>query len=220
MLADRAGLRRRCRPAPRLACACRRRGRRSGVVVFEATVRCETAPATNGALKLAERARAGRRAFAVEGTGSFGAGLTRFLDRARRAGVRGRPATARTPLGRQDRRARCGPCGPQRAQPTTAGHPACTRRTQSTAGTVAAREGAVNAKRAGLCQLRDLLSRHPEPLRSELRPLTRARLLQRLARNTPAPAPGRRARAARLLALALGRSPRPATHSRGARART
>ena len=42
---------------------------------------------------------------------------------------------------------------------------------------MAAREGAVNAKRAGLCQLRDLLITTPEPLRSELRPLTRARLL-------------------------------------------
>src|SRR5207237_1027915 len=45
---------------------------------------------------------------------------------------------------------------------------------------VAAREGAVNAKRAGLCQLRDLLFTTPEPLRSELRPLPRARLLPRL----------------------------------------
>ena len=51
---------------------------------------------------------------------------------------------------------------------------------------VAAREGAVNAKRAGLCQLRDLLITTPEPLRSELRPLTRARLLQRLAATRPA----------------------------------
>ncbi len=50
---------------------------------------------------------------------------------------------------------------------------------------VAAREGAVNAKRAGLCQLRDLLITTPEPLRSELRPLTRARLLQHLAATRP-----------------------------------
>jgi len=50
---------------------------------------------------------------------------------------------------------------------------------------VAAREGAVNAKRAGLCQLRDLVITTPEPLRSELRPLTRARLLQRLAATRP-----------------------------------
>jgi transposase len=50
---------------------------------------------------------------------------------------------------------------------------------------VAAREGAVNAKRAGLCQLRDLLITTPEPLRGELRPLPRARLLQRLAATRP-----------------------------------
>jgi transposase len=43
----------------------------------------------------------------------------------------------------------------------------------------ATREGAMNAKRAELCQLRDLLVTAPEPLRSELRPPTRARLLGR-----------------------------------------
>ena len=50
---------------------------------------------------------------------------------------------------------------------------------------MSAREGAVNAKRAGICQLRDLLITTPEPLRRELRPLTRARLLQRLAATRP-----------------------------------
>ena len=50
---------------------------------------------------------------------------------------------------------------------------------------MAAREGAVNAKRAGLCQLRNLLVTTPEPLRGELRPLTPARLLQRLAATRP-----------------------------------
>src|SRR5207248_11541445 len=50
---------------------------------------------------------------------------------------------------------------------------------------MAARDGAVNAKRAGLCQLRDLLITTPEPLRSELRPLSRARLLRRLAATRP-----------------------------------
>jgi len=43
----------------------------------------------------------------------------------------------------------------------------------------------VNAKRAGLCQLRDLLVTAPEPLRSELRPLSRTRLLRRLAASRP-----------------------------------
>jgi hypothetical protein len=45
--------------------------------------------------------------------------------------------------------------------------------------------GRGNAKRAGLCQLRDLLVTTPEPLPGELRPLTRARLLQRLAATRP-----------------------------------
>jgi transposase len=43
----------------------------------------------------------------------------------------------------------------------------------------------VNARRAGLCQLRDLLVTAPKPLRSELRPLTRARLLGRLTAVRP-----------------------------------
>ena len=50
---------------------------------------------------------------------------------------------------------------------------------------MAAREGAVNAKRAGLCQLRDLLVTTPEPLRAKLRPLTQARLLACLAATRP-----------------------------------
>ena len=50
---------------------------------------------------------------------------------------------------------------------------------------MAAREGAVNARRAGLCQLRDLLITAPEPLRGELRPLTRAQLLRRLVALRP-----------------------------------
>jgi transposase len=43
----------------------------------------------------------------------------------------------------------------------------------------------VNARRAGLCQLRDLLVTAPKPLRSELRPLTRALLLGRLTAVRP-----------------------------------
>jgi len=45
---------------------------------------------------------------------------------------------------------------------------------------MAARAGALTAKRAGICQLRTLIVSAPEPLRAELRLLTRARLLARL----------------------------------------
>ncbi len=50
----------------------------SGAVVFEATVAASSEGYAN-ALGLAEEHARGRRAFAIEGTGSFGAGLTRFL---------------------------------------------------------------------------------------------------------------------------------------------
>ena len=64
---------------------------------------------------------------------------------------------------------------------------------------MAAREGAVNAKTAGLCQLRDLPVTAPEPLRSEFRPLTRARLLA--ARRNPPAASSRSGAARDVLAL-------------------
>src|SRR5713226_516866 len=50
----------------------------SGAVLFEATVAANSGGYAQ-ALKLVDQHAAGRRAFAVEGTGSFGAGLTRFL---------------------------------------------------------------------------------------------------------------------------------------------
>jgi hypothetical protein len=51
---------------------------RTGVVVFEATVSADSGGYSE-ALRLGEQHAPGRRAFAIEGSGSFGAGLTRFL---------------------------------------------------------------------------------------------------------------------------------------------
>jgi transposase len=51
----------------------------SGAVVFEANVAANSDGYAH-ALRLVDRHAPGRRAFAVEGTGSFGAGLTRFLS--------------------------------------------------------------------------------------------------------------------------------------------
>ena len=156
----------------------------SGAVVFEANV----AASSNGyahALSLVDQHAAGRRAFAVEGTGSFGAGLTRFLTgRGERVLEVGRLRRERRSGGKTDaldaiRAARSVLAQSRPAMPRAGGE------RQALRALMAAREGAVNAKRAGLCQLRDLLVTTPEPLRSELRPLTRARLLQRLAATRP-----------------------------------
>ncbi len=156
----------------------------SGVVVFESTVAADSGGYAQ-ALKLVERAP-GRRAFAIEGTGSFGAGLTRFLTSHDEWVLEvGRLRRERRSGGKTDaldavlRAARSVLTQQRPSTPRAGGE------RQALQALVAAREGAVNAKRAGLCQLRDLLITTPEPLRSELRPLTRARLLQRLAATRP-----------------------------------
>src|SRR4051812_38770753 len=156
----------------------------SGAVVAESTVLANS-DGYAAALRLAEKHAPGRRAFAIEGTGSYGLGLTRFLGgRSERVLEVGRLKRERRSGGKTDaldavRAARSVLATERPSTPRSGGD------RQALQALVAAREGAVNAKRAGLCQLRDLLITTPEPLRSELRPLTRARLLQRLVATRP-----------------------------------
>ena len=156
---------------------------RSGGVVFEATAVAD-GEGYESVLRLANQHAPGRRAFAVEGTGSFGAGLARFLTsheelvlevgrlrRERRSGKNDALdaiRAARSVLGQT-----------RPARPRAGGEREALRALS------AAREGAVTARRAGLCQLRGLLVSAPEPLRAELRSLTRAQLLRRLAAVRP-----------------------------------
>src|SRR5439155_11480010 len=118
----------------------------------------------------------GRRAFAIEGTGSFGAGLTRLLSaEGERLLEVGRLRRERRSGGKSDaldaiRAARSVLAQSEAAEPRAGGEREAVR------ALMAAREGVVNARRAALCQLRDLLITTPEPLRSELRPLSRAQL--------------------------------------------
>jgi hypothetical protein len=156
----------------------------SGAVVLESTV-VASSDGYAQVLKLVDQHATGRRAFAIEGTSSFGAGLTRFLTvRGEQVLEVGRLRRERRSGGKTDAldavRAARSVLGSERpATPRAGGE------RQALQALVAAREGAVNAKRAGLCQLRDLLITTPEPLRSQLRPLTRARLLQRLPATRP-----------------------------------
>jgi hypothetical protein len=105
----------------------------SGAVVFETTVVANSDGYAH-ALALVEEHAAGRRAFAIEGTGSYGARPDAFPRRSGRTGARGWQAAAGAPLGRQDRRARCRPGGPQRAYPAAAGDTAGRRGTPGIAG--------------------------------------------------------------------------------------
>jgi transposase len=137
------------------------------------------------ALCLAEREALGRRAWAIEGTGSYGAGLARFLAaRGERVLEVGRIRRERRSHAKSDaldalRAARSVLGEDELASPRAAGEREALR------ALMVARAGALAAKAAGLCQLRSLLVTCPEPLRSELRSLTRARLLARLAAVRP-----------------------------------
>ena len=157
---------------------------RSGVVVFEGSVTADGGGYAE-ALLLAQRHAPGRRAFAIEGTGSFGAGLTRLLvDHGEQVFEVGRVRRERRSGGKTDaldavRAARSVLTDKRPARPRRNGEREALRTL------MAAREGATIAKQAGLNQLRNLLVTTPEPLRTELRPLTRARLLARLASTRP-----------------------------------
>ncbi len=137
------------------------------------------------ALRLAEREAPGRRAWAIEGTGSYGAGLARFLaahgERVLEVGrtKRERRSHPKTDALDAQQAARSVLGEAKHAAPRAAGEREALR------ALMVARAGALAAKKAGLCQLRALLVTCPEPLRSELRSLTLARLLRRLALVRP-----------------------------------
>ena len=145
---------------------------RTGAVVLETSVEANSS-AYARAVQLGKEHAPGRRAFAIEGTGSFGAGLSRFLSgEGERVLEVGRLRRERRSGGKSDaldaiRAARSVLAQSQAAEPRAGGEREALR------ALMAAREGAVNARRAALCQLRDLLITTPEPLRSELRPLSR-----------------------------------------------
>jgi transposase len=153
----------------------------SGALVAEAALAASEV-GYRQALEWAEAQAPGRRAWAIEGTGSYGAGLTRFLQQqGERVLEVGRLRRERTPRGKSDAldalRAARAVLGSPRA-----GNPRRGERRDGLRSLLVAREGAVAAKKAALCQLRALIVTCPEPLRSELARLSRARLLARCAR--------------------------------------
>src|SRR5919197_2754986 len=127
---------------------------RTGGVVFETAITADSA-GYRRALELAAEHAPGRRAFAVEGAGSFGAGLTLFLTaHDEQVFEVGRLRRERRSGGETDAldavRAARSVLGQERpAIPRAGGE------RQALQALVAAREGAVNAKCAGLAQLRD-----------------------------------------------------------------
>jgi transposase len=165
---------------------------RSGAVVVVEPALAACPRGYRRALALARVHAAGERAFAIEGTGSYGAGLARFLAaQGERVLEVERPARARAPRGKSDvldaiRAARSLLGEEKLAQPRAQGTRAALQ------ALLRVREGALGARRAALCQLRALIVTAPAGLREELRSLTRARLLRRCAALRPGTAPQQR----------------------------
>jgi transposase len=138
---------------------------RSGLVVFEASVAADLS-GYQRTFEAAQKHALGRRAFAIEGVGSFGAGLARFLvDRGEQVFDVGRIRREHRLSGKTDaldavRAARSVLIQKRPIVPRSNGEREALR------ALVAAREGAVIAKQAGLCQLRDLLITTPEQQRA------------------------------------------------------
>jgi transposase len=134
-------------------------------------------------LRVAARPAPGRRAWAIEGTGSYGAGLARYL-----AGrgetvleVSRTPRTERRLRGKDDtldaaRTARAALASERLALPRSG------ERREALRLLLVARRSAVDVRREALTQLRAVIVTAPERLRQELRGLPTGKLLDRCSR--------------------------------------
>jgi transposase len=163
-------------------------------------------------LRVAEQHAPGRRAWAVEGTGSYGAGLGRYL-RARGECVleaSRTPRSERRLRGKDDaldaaRTARATLASDTHALPRTG------ERREALRLLLVARRSAVDARREALTQLRAVIVTAPEPLRQELRRLAEGKLVNRCSRFRRTGSAGADELATRIVLRSLARRVRAAT---------
>ena len=134
-------------------------------------------------LRVADRFAQGRRAWAIEGTGSYGAGLARYLAERGEVvlEVSRTPRTERRLRGKDDaldaaRTARAALASDTLALPRTG------ERREALRLLLVARRSAVDVRREALTQLRAVIVTAPERLRHELRDLPVGKLLDRCSR--------------------------------------
>lgn len=154
----------------------------AGAVVARQTVRAN-ARGYQAAHRFAGEAANGTRAWAVEGTGSYGAGLARYL-----AG-RGESVLELSRTPRSERRLRgkddsLDAIRTARAALASETHalPRSGERREALRLLLIARRGAVDVRREALVQLRSVIVTAPDPLREQLRGLPVGRLLERCRR--------------------------------------
>jgi transposase len=159
-------------------------------VASQRTRRCVTIAATRRgyrqALRLARRQAPGRRAWALEGSGCYGAGFARFLsergecvlevERPAREGQRGRMKSDVLDAERAARQVLAGRAGAL---------PRLGAQTQALRTLLLTREGAVSACTAALNELRALIVTAPPELRERVQGLSEAALLNACLRLRP-----------------------------------
>jgi transposase len=163
-------------------------------------------------LRVAEQHAPGRRAWAIEGTGSYGAGLSRYLH------ARGEsvfevsrvPRAERRLRGKDDaldaaRTARAALASDTLALPRTG------ERREALRLLLVARRSAVDVRREALTQLRAVIVTAPELLRQELCRLPAGKLLDRCSRFRRSSAAGADELATRIVLRSLARRVRTAT---------
>ncbi len=134
-------------------------------------------------LRVAERSAPGRRAWAIEGTGSYGAGVARYLAERGEVvlEVSRTPRAERRLRGKDDtldaaRAARAALAADRLALPRSG------ERREALRLLLVARRSAVDVRREALAQLRGVIVTAPDRLRQELRLLPTTRLLDRCSR--------------------------------------
>jgi transposase len=154
----------------------------AGAVVAGKTARAN-ARGYRELLRLAARYAPGRRVWAIEGTGSYGVGLARFLaERGETVlEVSRTPRTERRLRGKDDaldaaRTARAALAADTLASPRAG------ERREALRLLLVARRSAVDVRREALSQLRAVIVTAPERLRQELRELPTGKLLDRCSR--------------------------------------
>jgi transposase len=135
------------------------------------------------AFRFAEQLAVGRRAWAIEGSGSYGAGLARSLSEHGEAvlEISRTPRTERRLAGKDDsldavRIARAALASETLALPRSG------ERREALRLLLIARRSAVDVRREALVQLRSVIVTAPESLRNELRTLPLGKLLDRCSR--------------------------------------
>jgi transposase len=183
----------------------------AGTVVARQAVRAN-ARGYREALRFAAHSAPGRRAWAIEGTGSYGAGLARYLA--------GRGETvlelSRTPRTERRLRGKDDSLDAARAARATLAAetlalPRSGERREALRLLLVARRSAVDVRRQALAQLRGVIVTAPERLRDELRTLPTGRLLERCSRLRRSSSAGADELATRLVLGRLARRIQAAT---------